>query len=206
MHFLDIEMPDKNGFEMLSEINQIHFEVIFTTAYHEYAVKAFRFSAIDYLLKPIDPDELMSAVKKFEEKTNSTSSQQVELLKQMWNQFSGVKTNSREHQKIVLSNQDGLNIIDVKDIIWCEALGSYTKFHLTNKTTIVVSKIIKEYEEILSEFQFLRVHQTYIVNINYISKYIKGDGGQLIMLDGTEIEVSRRKKDEVLEVIGRIVR
>ena len=204
--FLDIEMPDKNGFELLAEIQQPSFEIIFTTAYHEYAVKAFRFSAIDFLLKPIDPDELIAAIQKVELKNKPQSgSPQIEMLQQLWHQF---QSNQKPlpSQRLALSNQDGVHIVDIKDIVWCEALGSYTKFHLLNKTYILVSKIVKEYEEILSEFGFIRVHNTYLVNSNYIIKYIKGDGGQLIMSDGSEIEVSRRKKEEVLSVLNRILK
>lgn len=205
--FLDIEMPGKNGFEFLSSLKDIHFEVIFTTAFHEYAVKAFRFSAIDFLLKPIDPDELVSAVKKYEARgLKQSGNEQLDLLKQLWGQFNNKTLQPASQQKIALTNQDGVSIVDINQIVWCEALGSYTKFHFSNKTNLVVSKIIKEYEEILSEYNFIRVHNTYLVNANCIVKYIKGDGGQLIMTDGNEIEVSRRKKDEVLGVLSRILK
>lgn len=205
--FLDIEMPGKNGFEFLAGLSHIPFEVIFTTAFHEYAVKAFRFSAIDFLLKPIDPDELVSAVKKYETKgVKQSGNEQLDLLKQLWGQLNHKAAQPATQQKIALTNQDGVSIVDINSIVWCEALGSYTKFHFSNKTNLVVSKIIKEYEEILAEYNFVRVHNTYLVNANCIVKYIKGDGGQLIMTDGNEIEVSRRKKDEVLGVLSRILK
>ncbi len=204
--FLDIEMPGKNGFELIADLPQVNFDIIFTTAFHEYAVKAFRLSAIDYLLKPIDPDEIVAAVQKVEAKKKTSSTQQIDLLKDIWMQFSGQQPVVQKNPKIALSNQDGMNIVDIQDIIWCEALGSYTKFHLQKKMNIVVSRSIKEYEEILSEYDFIRTHQSYVVNTKQIVRYIKGDGGQVILSDGTEIEVSRRKKEDVVAALNKLVK
>ena len=204
--FLDIEMPGKNGFELIASLPEVNFDIIFTTAFHEYAVKAFRLSAIDYLLKPIDPDEVVAAVQKAEAKKKSSSTQQIDLLKDMWLQLSGQQNTQQKNPKIALSNADGMNIIDIQDIIWCEALGSYTKFHLKNKSNVVVSRSIKEYEEILGEYDFVRTHQSYVVNLKEIARYIKGDGGQVILSDGTEIEVSRRKKEDLIVALGRFVK
>lgn len=205
--FLDIEMPGKNGFELLADVQAYAFDLIFTTAYHEHAVKAFRFSALDYLLKPIDPDELVSAVAKCgQKKAPKEGTQQLDVLKEMWQQLQAKNNSEPLQQKIALSNQDGIHIVTINDIVWCEALGSYTKFHFLNKSHMLVSKIIKEYEEMLHEYNFIRVHNTFLVNANYIVKYIKGDGGQLIMNDGSEIEVSRRKKDEVIAILAKMLK
>lgn len=206
--FLDIEMPGKNGFDLISALQPQTVHVIFTTAFHQYAVKAFRFSAIDFLLKPIDPDELVSAVTKFRERQQKGSHpDQLNLLTQLWKQLNE-KANPTHtpDQKIALSNQEGIHIVQIADIVWCEALGSYTRIHFKNKTNMVVSRIIKEFEEMLSEYNFLRVHNTYLVNAQCIVRYIKGDGGQLILSDGHEVEVSRRKKEEVLQVIQGLMR
>jgi two-component system LytT family response regulator len=202
--FLDIQMPGKTGFDLLASIGEIDFEVIFTTAYHEYAVKAFRFSAIDYLLKPIDPDDLLQAVNRVKEKQHQTSTGQVQLLKQLWQQLGGNQpaTGTGTAQRLALSTQEGIHLIDLKDIVWCESLGAYTRFYLSNGDKLVASRLIKEYEEILTDYQFFRVHQSYIINLNHVKKYVKGDGGQVWMSDGAEVEVARRRKEEFLEVLS----
>ncbi|MBL7766816.1 MAG: response regulator [Chitinophagaceae bacterium] len=206
--FLDIEMPGKNGFDLISALQPESISVIFTTAFHQYAVKAFRFSAIDFLLKPIDPDELVQAVDKFKKSQNqATSPEQLSLLTQLWEKMNDrPAVNRRMDQKLALSNQDGIHIVNISDIVWCEALGSYTRIYFSNKSNMVVSRIIKEFEEMLSEYHFIRVHNAYLVNAHCIVRYIKGDGGQIILSDGHEVEVSRRKKDEVLQVINQLLR
>jgi|SRR5882757_2756496 len=200
--FLDIQMPGKTGFDMLATLNKINFDIIFTTAYHEYAVKAFRFSAIDYLLKPIDPDDLVSAVNRVTQKQAPTSTSQVDLLKQLWQQLSTDKNKQDNNQKLALTTQEGIHLIEVKNIVWCESLGSYTKFYLSTGEKLITSRLIKEYEEILTDYQFFRVHQSYLINLQHIKKYVKGDGGQVWMTDGAEVEVARRRKEEFLAALG----
>jgi len=200
--FLDIQMPGKTGFDLLAAIDKVDFDIIFTTAYHEYAVKAFRFSAIDYLLKPIDPDDLVNAVARVREKHNPASTSQVQLLKQLWQQLSVNKNAQNLNQKLALATQEGIHLIEVNDIVWCESLGSYTKFYLSNGEKLVTSKLIKEYEEILADYQFFRVHQSYLISLQHVKKYVKGDGGQVWMTDGAEVEVARRRKEEFLAALG----
>ncbi|MBB3836078.1 two-component system LytT family response regulator [Runella defluvii] len=203
--FLDIQMPGKSGFDLLACFEKIDFGVIFTTAYQEYAVRAFRVSAIDYLLKPIDPDELQAAVEKYKSQATSITPQQVTILQE---NIQNPKTSSlkqrlrNNHQRIALPTAEGIHIVQMNDIIQCESLGSYTKFHLTHHKVIVVSRLLKEYEEILDNYYFFRVHQSNIINLEHIKRYVKGDGGQVWMSDGAEIEVSRRRKDDFLALLS----
>jgi two-component system, LytTR family, response regulator len=176
----------------------------FTTAYDEYAVKAFRLNAIDYLLKPINPDELTAAVEKVASTKSHFSPLQLEMLKQVWNdmQDGHQQSKNKESRKLAVSTQDGVHFIDLKDIVWCESLGAYTKFHLVNKTNLVVSKLIKEYEDILSDYEFIRIHQSYIINLQHVKKYSRIDGGTVEMSDGSQIEVSRRRKDDFQKILA----
>ncbi len=202
--FLDIQMPGKSGFDMLMQIPNINFGVIFTTAYQEFAIKAFRYSAIDYLLKPIDPDNLVEAIVKFSNMHTKIESGQLDIMQQALGQNiqNPYLRSANTGQRLALPSAEGLHLVHLTDIIQCESLGSYTKFHLTNGSKIVVSKVLKEYEDILDGFQFFRVHQSHIVNLDHIKRYIKGDGGQLCMTDNSEIEVSRRRKDDFLALLS----
>jgi two-component system, LytTR family, response regulator len=197
--FLDINMPGETGIEFLEKNGPLDCGVIFTTAYNEYAVKAFRFNAIDFLLKPIDPDELEAAINKAKSSPQRLDQQQLRHAQQM---ITGKDT--KELQRLALPTAEGIHFIDIQHIIWLESTGNYTKFQVEGQKPIVVSRCLKEYEEMLTGFPFLRVHQSNIVNLSHIRKYVKGDGGQLWMSDGVEIEVSRRKKDEVLEALKKI--
>jgi len=191
--FLDIEMPFHNGFTLLEKINKPGFDVIFTTAYDHYAIKAIKFSAMDYLLKPIDPDELKNAIDKIEAARVSPvqSLPNFELL------LSNLKVKGN-NAKIAVPTFEGLQMVSIADIIKCTADESYTHITLNNNAKITVSRILKEYEELLSDFNFLRVHNSCLINLAHVSKYIKGDGGYVIMADGSTVEVSRRKKNELL--------
>ena len=197
--FLDINMPGQTGIEFLEEHGPLNCHIIFTTAYNEYAVKAFRLNAIDFLLKPIDPDELESAITKVKNQPVILQQQQVNAAKKVIS-----NKDDKNLQRLALPTAEGIHFIDMKNIIWLESMGAYTKFQIDGQRQIVVSKGLKEYEEILTGFSFLRVHQSNIINLTHIRKYVKGDGGQLWMSDGTEIEVSRRKKDEVVEALKNI--
>src|SRR6266498_518433 len=191
--FLDVEMPKMNGFAMLEQLSSVNFHLIFTTSYDQYALKAFRFSAIDYLLKPIDREELQKAVQKVIQRSQAPLPQQLEILMQKIHQ----PTSSIN--KIALPTMDGLQMIPVDSIISCESDDNYTVFLLKNKKKIVVSSTLKEIEEILEDYHLVRVHRSYLVNLNEIEKYQKGEGGYLVMSDGSTIDVSRSKKEVLLK-------
>ena len=198
--FLDINMPGQTGIEFLEENSPLNCQVIFTTAYNEYAVKAFRLNAIDFLLKPIDMDELKGAIEKVKASEGFISKEQLANAKDIFNNTSTDKNS----QRLALSTAEGIHFVNMNDIIWMEALGPYTKFMITGQAPIIVSRLLKDFEELLGGLNFLRVHQSSIVNMDHIKKYVKGNGGQLWMSDGAEIEVSRRKKDELLEALKKI--
>lgn len=194
--FLDIQMPDGSGFKLLEDCEEISFHVIFTTAYDHYAIKAIRFSALDYLLKPIDPEELIGAVQK-SLKTINADKQQPNintLIENFKHQKSGPK-------KIVLSTSEGLHIIDVNTIIRCESDDYYTRFFFTNSKSIMVSRTLKENEELLSESNFIRTHKSHLVNLDFIKTFVKTDGGYILLTNGDRVPVSRRKKEKILEII-----
>lgn len=194
--FLDIEMPRMNGFEMLNELTDKNFHIIFTTAYDQYAIKAIKYAAFDYLLKPIDIEELRTAVSKADSRENNQTKKQVELLRQ------NMQHPKKQLFKLAIPTLDGLFFYDINDIIYLEANSNYTNIFLTDKIKITASKTLKEFEELLPEDIFFRVHHSYLINLNYIKRYIKGDGGQIELKNGTYVDVSRRKKDEFLKAIG----
>ena len=189
--FLDIEMPRMNGFDMLKKLLPFHFDVIFTTAYDNYAIRAFKYSALDYLLKPIDSDDLKAAVEKYmHPKTQRNYSAQIDLLVENIRQL-----NPSLIHRIAIPTVEGLIMLPIKDIIYCEANSSYTIIHLVKKEKIVSAKTLKEYEEILEAHNFFRVHNSHLINLNYVEKYVKGDGGYVIMSDESTIGVSRGRKE-----------
>src|SRR5688572_1474776 len=190
--FLDIEMPKMNGFELLEKLPELKFEIIFTTSYDQYAIKAIRFSALDYLLKPVDREELQRAVQKATQRLHHPLPQQLEILLQKLHQPAS------SIQKIALPTMEGLQMIAVNSIISCASDSNYTVFFLKNKQKLIVSRPLKEIEEMLEEYSFLRVHNSYLVSLNEIEKYVKGEGGYLVMTDGSAIDVSRSKKETLL--------
>lgn len=191
--FLDIEMPRMNGFEMLEQFSEIPFAVVFTTGYDQYAIKAFRFSALDYLLKPIDHQELRKAVEKVNQHIPSQLPQQLEILLQKLNHKPSAIN------KIALPTMEGLQMVPVDSIISCASDRNYTALMLKGKQKIIVSRILKDIEEMLEEYSFLRIHHSYIVNLNEISKYVKGEGGYVVMTDGSSVDVSRSRKEILLQ-------
>lgn len=196
---LDIQMPDGTGFDLLKKLTPFTFKVIFITAFNEFAVQAFKFSALDYLLKPVIPDELVMALKKAKEQINTENIQ--EKLKVFMSNMNGL---TREAKKIVLNTQDSMHIINITDIVRCEADRNYTLFILANKKNILVSGSLKEYDEMLSPYGFFRSHHSHLINISFIDRFDKKDGGRLIMKDGSEALVSSRKKDELVDALNRI--
>jgi two-component system, LytTR family, response regulator len=195
--FLDIEMPFHSGFNLLERIKDPEFDVIFTTAYDHYAIKAVKFSAMDYLLKPIDVDELKEAVNKIggKKKDSQNNYKKFELL------LSNIKGKS---VKIAVPTFDGLQMINADDIVRCVADESYTNIHLKGGQKIIVSKLLKEYEELLSGYNFFRIHNSTLVNLKHVSRYIKGEGGYVVMSDGENCEVARRKKTELLSRLSAV--
>jgi two-component system LytT family response regulator len=192
--FLDVEMPGMNGIEMLGQLSEISFEVIFTTGYDAYAIQAFRFSALDYLLKPIDKDELIKAVAKVTGKQAHKLTQQVDVLLE---KLAGKKG---WLQKIALPTLEGFELVPLETILHCESDSNYTHITLKNKRKILVSRTLKEIEELLEEYPFLRVHHSHLVNLNEISRYIRGEGGYVVMSDEASIPVSKSRKEALLKI------
>ncbi len=195
--FLDVEMPLMNGIDMLLQFNEIKFDVVFTTAYDQYAVKAIKLSVMDYLLKPIDKDELMIAVEKVRNRKNQIDKNQIENLQEIHK--------TKITNKIALSTLAGLQFINLDDLVRMEGDGNYCHFILKDKRKITISKKIGDAEELLKDnLNFFRAHKSHIVNLKFVEKYIRGDGGEIIMEDGTSISLSRNKKEEFLELFARV--
>ena len=192
--FLDIEMPVVNGFVMLQQLSYKDFELIFVTAYDHYAIKAIRYSALDYLVKPVEIDELKNAVAKATaNQSGKDRGLQLELLLEY--------LDKKRPRRITIPTTDGLQFIDLENIIYLEASNNYTYVYLENKQKFLVTRTLKDFEQILPE-TFLRIHHSTIINRDLIEKYIRGDGGQVVMRNGVVLDVSKRKKFEFLESIG----
>lgn len=195
--FLDIEMPHMNGFELLEKLQAINFKLIFTTSYDQYAIKAIRFSALDYLLKPIDREELQNAVKKAMQTLGKPMPQQIEVLMQK------IHKTGNGAARIALPTMEGLQLLDVNSIISCSSDRNYTIINLKEKQKMVISRPLKEMEELLEDHGFLRVHHSYLANLKEISKYIKGEGGYLVMSDGSSVDISRSKKELLISKLQK---
>lgn len=192
--FLDIEMPGMNGFEMLKAIDQQNFHLIFTTAYDQYALKAFRFAAFDYLLKPVDIEELRQAVSRVMQQSQHQTPQKIEALEE--NLRAGTMLT-----KIAVPSSNGLFFYNLSDIVCLEAQSNYTVIHFLSDPKLVASRTLKEFEELLPPDSFFRAHHSYIINLHYIKRYIRGDGGQIEMQNGKYIDLARRKKELFLSLI-----
>ncbi|NOY49570.1 MAG: response regulator transcription factor [Chlorobi bacterium] len=191
--FLDINMPDQNGFQLLESIGNIKFHVVFVTAYDQYAIKAIKFSALDYILKPIDPQQIIDSVNKL--KSLQPRNRQVA------ERISNLLDNKDKIDKIALPTITGFRFVKIKSIIRCEADNNYTSFFLESKESILVTRTLKHYEDILKHDDFVRVHQSHLINIDYVEEYVKGDGGFVKMSDGSEVGISRRKKEIFLNIM-----
>ena len=199
MFFLDIELQSGTDFDLLEQAGEISFEVIFTTAFEQYAIKAVKFSSLDYLLKPIDVEELQSAVKKLHQNgTTRDYKQQIKTL------IENLKQQPKLN-KICLSPALGFEFINVSEIIYCHANGSYTSFVLKNGSNFIVSKHLKEYENLLTEQLFMRVHNSFLINLKEVKKFIKADGGYIIMSNNDSVSISRGKKDGFLTAMQLLV-
>jgi two-component system, LytTR family, response regulator len=196
---LDINMPGGNGFELLKKYKPLPFKVIFITAYEEYAVKAFKFSALDYVLKPVNPDELIESISRAAEAINKDN-----LSLKLDAFIHNMEDIKRDGKKIVLKTSDNIHIVNVNDIIRCEADKNYSSFFLINNKKILVSTTLKDYDEMLTPYRFFRAHQSHLINLNHIERYEKRDGGHLIMKDGSIVPVAIRKKDELLTLLQNI--
>ncbi|RZL50849.1 MAG: response regulator transcription factor [Pedobacter sp.] len=185
--FLDVEMPGMNGFQVLERLGTFNFEVIFTTAYDSYTLDALRISAVDYLLKPVDEDDLKLAISRLNKRVEEK------------NVYKEKKIDKKASNRLALPTAEGVYIIDKAIIIRVEAMSNYSVFLLSDNRKIVVSKTLKEYEPVLDDAHFMRINRSVIINLDYVVKYKKGDGGTLELSDGTEIEVSPQKKDVLLQ-------
>ncbi|MFN8353562.1 MAG: LytTR family DNA-binding domain-containing protein [Spirosomataceae bacterium] len=196
--FLDINMPEINGFQMLEMMGDVSFEIVFVTAYNEFAVKAYKYSAFDYLLKPVDPEELRATIERLKVKKRSTNLQErFSLLMRT------LEEPKKQPSKITISASDGISLLNIQDIVYLEADGPYTTFFLQNNEKLVSSHNLKEYEEMLENQGFFRCHHSYLVNLNHIRKYVKSDG-YLLMDNGRQVEVSKRKKEECMAMLATI--
>ncbi len=195
--FLDIQMPDGTGFDLLKAVPNKNFEVIFITAHEEFAIKAIKFSALDYILKPVDPDELKAAIERaLDTMKNGSSSNQFEALQQ------NIQPNQK--RRLVLKTQESVHVVDLDNIIRCEADRNYTSFFLTEGKKILVSRTLKDYETLLSGHNFLRVQQSHLVNLNFVDRYDKGNGGAVVMKDGSSVPLSPAKRDVFFQILENL--
>lgn len=192
--FLDIDMPDGDGFELLEQIDNINFDVVFATAYDHFAVKAFRFSAVDYLVKPIDLDELIDAVEKVKSKKNKKEKQEQYSVLQ-----AGLRSNS--FSKMAVSGGEGIIFVEIGDIIRMHSDGNYTTLYMLNGEKHTATRLLGDYEDLLNEDGFFRVHHSHLINMNHIKKYVRGRGGYVVMEDGSSVDVSVRRKDDFLQMM-----
>ena len=195
--FLDIEMPFENGFHLLEQTREYKYEVIFTTAYNHYAINAIKSNALDYLLKPIDIEELVMAIEKAERKIENHDQNSSKDIENIINRFIAARS-----RKIALPSLEGISLVEPEEIICFEADSNYTYVYTTGNKKITVSKTLKTFEKIVEGMQFVRVHNSYIINFNQVEKYLKGDGGTLIMKNNLQIPVSRAHKQDLLQKIG----
>ncbi len=195
--FLDIEMPGMNGFEFLEKFPRRDFAVIFTTAYNEYAIKAIKHSALDYLLKPVDKDELITAVKRAaEERSHKTAGKIEALLQTMQPQ--------QASRRFAVPTMEGLILINPDDLMYVRSEGPYSHFYFSDKRHLVISKTLKEAEEFLPAIDFFRIHNSYLVNMKYVQKYIRGEGGEVVMANAEIIPVSRTRKQDFLKLLEKM--
>lgn len=196
--FLDIEMPHMNGFDMLEQFDRLFFDVVFCTAYDQFAIKAFKYSALNYLLKPVDPDDLKETIRRIEEKHAIPTREQIELLLQ------NVKNaNKSTIPRIALTTNDGMIFVSTQEIIYCEAESNYTAIVLTGGKKIMVSKVLKDIDEALAGPDFFRVHNSFLININHIKKFVRGEGGYVIMDNDANISISRSRRQDFMELFSK---
>ncbi len=197
---LDINFPDGTSFDILKQLKSYNFNIIFITAHEEFAIQAIKFSAADFLLKPLNPKELIAAIQQLQEKNKKDLQNKVMIETLLEN----LNTTEIKSKKIILRTAERLQVIEVKNIIRCESDSSYTNIFLTENRKVIVSKPLKDYDEMLCNFGFIRTHKSHLININYIASYEKSGGGYIVMKDKSNISVSVRKKDFVIETINKL--
>lgn len=195
---LDIKMDDGTGFDLLKQLDPVDFKVIFITAFDQFAIKAIKFSALDYLLKPVDPEDLTEAITKAEKLVVHELNQQLNTLEE------NIQSQEKSKKKIILKTFDNIYIIKIRDIVYCESQDNYTNFHLISDRKILVSTTLKEYDEMLSEFGFFRAHKSYLINLIHIDRFEKADGGFIVLNDEIKLPVASRKKEQLLDMLDRI--
>lgn len=192
---LDIQMPDGSGFDLLNQFENPEFQLIFITAYDKFALKAFDYNAIDYLLKPLDPKSLRKAIEKFHRNSDRVLRPRLKGMMEVME--------TKQAQRIALSSAEGYAFYELEEIVRLESSGGYTTFYIANGQRTTVAKTIKDYEELLPESQFFRVHQSHIVALQYVRKFLKAENGQALMADGYKVPVARRKKDKFIELLTK---
>lgn len=197
--FLDVQMPHMSGFDLLQRAAPINFEVIFVTAHDQYAIKAIKFSALDYLLKPVDVDELLHGVRKVKERLHHESSSH-----RYQSVLNNIQYKNRDIEKLAVPTLEGIDFFNTDDIIYCKAEGNYTVLFLRNKQREMICRNLKDCENLLVEPRFCRVHHSALVNMQHIQKYVKGEGGYVILTDNHHVDISRRKKEEFLLLLNRL--
>ncbi len=193
--FLDIEMPFLNGFDLLAKFEHLFFDVIFTTAYDSYAIKAIKYSALDYLLKPVDKEDLAIVIQKFKRNHGNISRAQVQMAMAVHNR--------QMPETIALPTICGLTFAPVVDIVYCTADGSYTRIYMMDKSEILLSKSLGDVAELLGEYDFFRIHHSSLINLKEVKKYIRGEGGEVVMSNGMSLAVARTRKTDFLNVFAR---
>jgi len=195
---LDIKMEDGTGFDLLKQLEPVDFKVIFITAFDQYAIKAFKFSALDYLLKPVDADDLVSAVNKADKMVMEEMNTQLDTL------ADNMQTSDRSKKKIILRTFDNIHLVNIIDIIYCKAEVNYTTFNLCHGKQITVSNTLKEYEEMLYDFGFFRAHRSFLINILQIERFEKAEGGYIVLNNGAKLPVSSRRREQLMKLFDRI--
>jgi len=195
---LDIKMDDGTGFDLLKQLEPVDFKVIFITAYDEYAIKAIKFSALDYLLKPVEPEELVNAINKTEKLVVKELNTQLSVLED------NMHSSNIPTKKIILKTFDNIHLVKMHNIVFCESEDNYTHFHLLDNNKILVSNTLKEYDELLSEYGFFRAHKSFLINLSHIVRFEKAEGGSIVLSNNNIVPVAKRKKEQLLELLDRI--
>lgn len=199
--FLDIEMPEMNGFDLLYALDHLHFDVIFVTAYDQYAIKAFTFSAVSYLLKPVDEDDLKDTIKRWQEKKEKTLAKNQLGWIRDWLANSG-----KPKTKVALPSSDGLEFLEINTIVRCESESNYTRLYCNDKSKYLICRTLKDVEKVLQENGFIRIHHSHLINPRFIRKFVRHDGGFIVMEDGEQISISKTKKNRLFDLLNDVER
>ncbi len=195
---LDIKMGDGSGFDLLEKFEKIDFKIIFITAFQEYALKAIKFSALDYIVKPIDPEELITAVNNAKTQLNIANETQLALLKE------GLSNRDMHDRKILLKTAENIHLVMLSNVCYCEADGGYTRFYTDAGQKVLVSKPLSEYEALFREYGFFRVHKSFLVNLHMVERFEKEDGGYLVLTDEMKVPVASRKREQLINLLGKL--